>query len=133
MKLYFKHLLQQDKQDIQQIDSLFSVGILAQKAVENAYAPRKAPVLVQPINIEQYAPSTSKGTYYLNIARHVSDKHVERVIQAFKMMPDKRLIQIGAGELQEKIHALAKGASNITFKGFVEEEIFQNSLLEASP
>ena len=122
MKTYFAHLLKQDKQDIQSIDTLYSVGVLAQKAVENAYTPRKAPVLVQPINLDHYRTTSKQGTYYLNIARHVSDKNVGRIIQAFKGMPDKKLIQVGAGEQRAEMHALAAGAKNITFKGFVEEE-----------
>ena len=36
MKTYFAHLLKKDKQDIQSIDTMYSVGVLAQKAVENA-------------------------------------------------------------------------------------------------
>lgn len=118
---YFSLLKMIDQKDIKNVDKLMVVGPLAEQWLAKAYPQRKIEVLYQPVEISRYKYLT-KGTYYLNVARHVTDKHVERVIEAFKKMPDKVLYQVGEGPDTEKMKALAKGAKNIHLLGFLKED-----------
>lgn len=45
--------------------------------------------------------------HYLVVSRLQPYKHVDRVIEAFRSMPDKRLLVIGKGPERDRLHAIA--------------------------
>jgi len=121
MKIYFKILKKIDKKDIKELDEIKAVGVLAREWLKKAYPSEEIGLLFQPVDLTNYK-YLSKGKYYLNVARHVSDKNVDKVILAFQKMPNKILYQVGEGPDGEKIKNLAKGHKNIKLLGFQEEE-----------
>ena len=56
--------------------------------------------------------------YFLYFGRLSSEKGVETLINAFKELPDMRLIIVGAGEEEINLKRLALGYNNIEFKGY---------------
>jgi glycosyltransferase involved in cell wall biosynthesis len=62
------------------------------------------------------------GEYYLSSARLDPIKRIDLIIQAFKKMPDKRLIILSDGSEREKLEQEAKGSKNISFVGSVSEK-----------
>ena len=77
---------------------------------------RDADVIYPPVDVDQFEIGTYKGDYYLIVSRLVQYKRVDLVVEAFNLMPDKKLIVIGDGPEQEKIKR--KAASNIEFIGY---------------
>lgn len=63
-----------------------------------------------------------QGDYYLSTGRMDPLKRIDVVINAFKKMPDKKLVVASGGTELEKMKALAEGAPNITFTGWLSEE-----------
>lgn len=51
----------------------------------------------------------AEGGHYLVVSRLQPYKHVDAVIEAFRAMPDKRLLVIGKGPEKERLHAMAPG------------------------
>lgn len=49
----------------------------------------------------------AEGGHYLVVSRLQPYKHVDVVIEAFRAMPDKRLLVIGKGPEKERLHAMA--------------------------
>jgi glycosyltransferase involved in cell wall biosynthesis len=125
IKSYLSILRIIDQNQIKYIDKIMAVGPLARKWLLKAYPNRKVEVLYQPVELSNYN-YISKGEFYINVARHVRDKYVDRVIEAFKKMPDKRLIQVGEGENTEFIKKIADGCKNIHLAGFLKEKDLQN-------
>lgn len=60
------------------------------------------------------------GDYFFSWARLYPVKRVEQIVQAFITMPDKKLVVASGGPELEKITALAKGHSNITILGWID-------------
>ncbi|MEK6898939.1 MAG: glycosyltransferase, partial [Nanoarchaeota archaeon] len=116
--IYMRLLRIIDQIQIRNVDKIRTVGILAENALRAAYPNKDIGILYAPIDISQYK-YLKKGGYYVNVARHVPDKHVERIVEAFKMMPDKELYQIGQGD--DSIAKLARGYKNIKILGFRSE------------
>ncbi|MDC1116574.1 glycosyltransferase [Luminiphilus sp.] len=78
-------------------------------------------VIYPPVDVARFRWMGTKD-YFLSSARLEDFKRVDQVITAFKEMPDKRLIVTSGGTEKEALMALADGADNITFTGWVSEE-----------
>jgi glycosyltransferase involved in cell wall biosynthesis len=63
-----------------------------------------------------------QGGYYLSTARLEPYKRVDRIIEAFRRMPDKRLVVASGGSDEARLRTLAAGAPNIEFRGWVGGE-----------
>ena len=60
-----------------------------------------------------------QGDYYLSTARLEPYKRVDRIIQAFRHMPDKKLVVASGGSDENRLRNLARDAENIRFTGWV--------------
>jgi glycosyltransferase involved in cell wall biosynthesis len=76
-----------------------------------------------------YPPiSTSKflwqgqGDYYLSLGRLEPRKRVDRIVRAFLTMPDKKLVIVSGGSMHKQLMALAKGAPNIAFTHWLDDQ-----------
>ena len=128
----FKSVLRYiDQKNARWIDTLFSLGAVSNKGLNEAYPNIKNEILFQPVDINKYN-ICNKGKYYLSLAR--LNKNVDKVVTAFQSMPDKELMVYGSGseEEKQKINDLAKDYSNIHVMGFAEEsdlpEIYGNCI-----
>ena len=75
-----------------------------------------AKVLYPPVDTKKFVFLWQKD-YYLSFARLADAKRVDKIVEAFKYMPDKKLIVIyGENDpARNKIFSIAKGFSNIAF------------------
>jgi len=78
-------------------------------------------VVHPPIDTDRFT-WRGQGDYFLSTARLSSLKRVDRIIDAFLQMPDKRLIVASGGEDLELLKTKAAGASNIKLLGWVDDE-----------
>lgn len=62
-----------------------------------------------------------QGDYYLSSARLDPLKRVDVVVEAFRGLPDKKLVVTSGGGELERLRKLAAGAPNIEFTGWVDE------------
>jgi glycosyltransferase involved in cell wall biosynthesis len=65
---------------------------------------------------------TGDGGYYLSIARLTSNKRVDVIVQAFLRMPDRKLVVASGGPELARLKAIAGGAPNIAFVGWLSED-----------
>jgi glycosyltransferase involved in cell wall biosynthesis len=77
---------------------------------------REAIVVHPPVDVERFALGEGARDAYLVASRFVPYKRVDLVVEAFRAMPDRRLIVVGAGSEADKIEKLAAGAGNITLR-----------------
>lgn len=75
-----------------------------------------------------YPPGTTlpfknlgQGDYYFSWARLYPIKRVDKIVEAFTKMPDKKLIVASGGPDEEKIKRLAAGHSNIKILGWIKD------------
>lgn len=63
----------------------------------------------------------SQGDYFLSWARVDEHKRVELIVEAFRRMPEKKLIVASGGSRLEAVKKLAAGCPNIKILGWQEE------------
>jgi glycosyltransferase involved in cell wall biosynthesis len=62
------------------------------------------------------------GDYYLSTARLEPLKRVEVIVRAFAGMPKRKLVVASGGSQSAQLREIAKGAPNIRFTGWLEED-----------
>lgn len=70
----------------------------------------------------------NSGDYYLSMARHDELKRIDVIIQAFKQMPDKKLVVASGGNMTAELKLLAANSPNISFTGWLNEHQLLNLL-----
>ncbi|HXQ32698.1 MAG TPA: glycosyltransferase, partial [Anaerolineales bacterium] len=72
---------------------------------------RESQILYPPVDVEIFSYQDRKDDYYLTVSRLVPYKRLDLIMEAFRGMPDKKLVVIGDGPDREKIRRLV--AANI--------------------
>ena len=88
-------------------------GFIARR-VKKVYG-RQADIIYPPVDVDAFEFCQAKEDYYLTASRMVPYKKVRLMVEAFNLMPDKKLVVIGAGPEFDHIRAIAK--SNIELMG----------------
>ena len=77
---------------------------------------RKSTVVYPPVDTSAFVPDGSpRGQDYVTISRLVGYKRVDLLVDAFRQMPDRRLVVIGKGEELERMRNSAP--ANVRFEG----------------
>lgn len=90
---------------------------------------RDADVIYPPVDVERFKCTKTKKDYYLTASRLVPYKRIDLIVEAFKEMPDKKLIVIGDGPDMKKIKE--KAASNIEIMGYQSNAIMEEYMMNA--
>src|SRR5690606_19548897 len=109
---------------IRNFDARSSLGVNAfiansefiARRVQKCYR-RPAEVVYPPVNITGFIPQPDKQDFYVAASRMVPYKRMDLIAQAFRQMPERKLVIIGDGPDLDKVRAVAAGASNITVTG----------------
>lgn len=81
---------------------------------------RSAHVIYPPVDVEAFPFQEKKEDFYLTVSRLVPYKKIDLIVQAFRSMPEKKLIVIGDGPDHEKIRSQA--SSNVELLGYQPHE-----------
>lgn len=98
------------------------------RRIEKVYR-RASTVIYPPVNIEHAVFSEQKENYYVTASRMVPYKKIPLIAEAFKAMPEKRLVIIGDGPELERVRAVQ--AKNIEIVGYQSASALQNYLSKA--
>ena len=81
---------------------------------------RDAEVIYPPVDVYAYSPNYHKDDYYLAASRLVPYKRVDLIIEAFRKMPDRKLLVAGDGPMYKKLKAIAP--ANVELLGFLPHD-----------
>jgi glycosyltransferase involved in cell wall biosynthesis len=121
--LWRKIFAKKHKMIVKKIDKIITISKYANERIKEFYN-REAYVIYPPVEIKKFY-NQEPEEYYLTVSRLEPNKRIELQIEAFKKMPDKKLIIVGDGSQRKFLESLAKGYKNIIFKGKVTDEELQ--------
>jgi glycosyltransferase involved in cell wall biosynthesis len=81
---------------------------------------RNASVIYPPVDVPETFQAVRKEGFFLTASRLVPYKNTRAIVEAFREMPDDRLLVAGRGPEMERLKAIA--TPNVTFLGFVEDD-----------
>ena len=90
---------------------------------------RESQVLYPPVDIDIFSIQEKKDGYYLAASRLVPYKHMDLIMEAFRGLPDKKLVVIGDGPDRAKIRKLA--VANVQWLGYQSTETLRKYMQNA--
>ena len=93
---------------------------------------RDATVIYPPVDVEMFtpgAPGERTGEFYLTASRVVPHKRMDLIVEAFRQLPDRRLVVIGAGPALKRIRRQAP--PNVQFLGYQPAEVLRDHMRRA--
>ncbi len=110
------------------VDHFVAISRYVARRIEKYYG-RKAEVIYPPVDLSYYQFAAGKEDYYVTASRFVPYKKIDLIVEAFSLMPDKKLVVIGDGPDWEKVKKKAK--SNIELLGFQPDNVLKGHLQKA--
>ncbi|MCK5665194.1 MAG: glycosyltransferase, partial [Thiotrichaceae bacterium] len=123
---WFQH---QYEQAVEQMDVVIANSTNVQNRLKK-YLNIDAQVIYPPVDIERFQWQ-SQGNYYVSLARLEPYKQVDKIIEAFKKMPEKQLIVASGGSDYQRLLELAGTAENISFTGWYSDAELEGMLSNA--
>lgn len=97
-------------------DVMIAISHFIRKRIRKSWG-REASVIYPPVDVEGSPFSKEKEDYYITVSRLVPYKRIDLIVEAFRAMPDKKLVVIGDGPMYEE---LSKNLpSNVTLEGYL--------------
>jgi glycosyltransferase involved in cell wall biosynthesis len=90
---------------------------------------RDATVIYPPVDIEQFAFREQKDDFYLIVSRMVPYKKIPKIVEAFRELPDDRLVVIGDGTEMARVKDLA--GKNVEIIGYQGSAVVRNYMQRA--
>lgn len=84
------------------------------------YLGKEAVVIHPPCAIDTRGWISQDG-YYLSLARLEPYKRVDKIVEAFMQMPDKKLVVASGGSDFQRLKSMAENSKNIHFTGWLDE------------
>lgn len=95
------------------------------RRIGKAYG-RPADVIYPPVDTDRFTPTMVKEDFYVTASRFVPYKRIPLIVEAFRAMPDKKLVVIGDGPEMPAVRAAA--GPNVTLAGRLDDEGLRDHL-----
>jgi glycosyltransferase involved in cell wall biosynthesis len=96
------------------VDAFVTLSQFIAERIERAYG-RESTVIYPPVDTDYFTPEGPREEFYLTASRFVQYKRIDLIAEAFRLLPDKKLIIVGDGPDAAKIRAAA--GPNVTLVG----------------
>lgn len=103
----------------QQVDDFIAISTTVQERIRRIYR-RESVVIHPPVDTTYFTPDpgTKVGDYYLIVSRLIPYKRIDLAVEAFRHLPNEKLVVVGEGRDLETLRAHA--SANVTFLGHQE-------------
>ncbi len=130
-KSFINYIRRWDLRSADNVHYFIANSVHVQKRIKASYG-RDSVVIYPPVRVDKFGLSESaRKDFYLCLGRFVPYKKTDLVIRAFKKMPDKKLVLIGAGYGTKEFKELLQDAPNIEWLGYRKDEEMIRYMQEA--
>ncbi|WP_425058547.1 hypothetical protein SCACP_32060 [Sporomusa carbonis] len=128
VRMMLHYLRQWDYRTANGVDYFIANSYFVARRIWKVYR-REAKVIYPPVDIERFSLCETKEDFYLTASRMVPYKKIDLIVEAFREMPDKRLVVIGDGPDLKKIKS--KAGANISFLGYQDTPVLSDHMKRA--
>jgi glycosyltransferase involved in cell wall biosynthesis len=113
-RVLLKRLRDWDARSANGVDAFIGISEFVGRRIRKTYR-RESTVIYPPVDIERFTPAGERGDYYVTASRMVPYKCVDVIVEAFRAMPDRKLVVIGDGPQMPLVRE--KAGDNVTLLG----------------
>lgn len=117
-----------DAESSSRVDRFIAISEFIADRIKRAYG-RNSTVIYPPVDTDYYTPLGGRDEYYVAASRFVSYKRIPAIVEAFRELPEKKLIVIGTGPEWANVQAVA--GSNVSLMGWQPREVMRDKLRHA--
>ncbi len=101
----------------QRVDHFIAISTVVQERIRTIYG-RESAIVPPPVDTQRFTPdpSTPIGDYFLIVSRLIPYKRVDLAVDAFRALPQEKLIVVGSGRDRAALEATSP--ANVTFLGW---------------
>jgi glycosyltransferase involved in cell wall biosynthesis len=85
---------------------------------------RDATVIYPPVDVDNFSLKTNKEPFYLTASRMVPYKKIAAIVEAFRALPDRKLVVVGDGPEMKRITSLA--GPNVEILGYQPSSVLRD-------
>jgi glycosyltransferase involved in cell wall biosynthesis len=115
VRMILHYLRMYDRLTADRVDVFLANSNYVAQRIRKTYR-REAEVLYPPVDVEQFQLCREKEDFYITASRLVPYKRIDLIVEAFKQLPDRKLLVFGDGPELKKLQALA--GSNVELRGY---------------
>ncbi len=127
-KLSLHYLRMWDLQSSHRVDLYVANSHYVKRRIQKLYK-RNASVIYPPVNVEKFELCERKEDFYLTASRLVPYKKVDLIVEAFQMLPRRKLVVIGEGSEMKRIKQ--KAGKNVEILGYQDDKVLKEMLQKA--
>jgi glycosyltransferase involved in cell wall biosynthesis len=90
---------------------------------------REATVIYPPVDVDRFTLRTNKDDFYLTASRMVPYKKMAAIVEAFRDLPDRKLVVIGDGPEMKRIKSVA--GANVEILGYQPSSVLTDLMQRA--
>lgn len=124
----FHRLRQWDRQTANNVDLFIANSRYVAQRIWRTYR-RPSCVIYPPVDVDNFDYCERKDDYYLSVSRLVSYKRVDLIVEAFRGLPERKLIVIGDGP--EAARLKANCPANVSFLGHQPITVVRETMAKA--
>jgi glycosyltransferase involved in cell wall biosynthesis len=118
-----------DRRTATRVDEFLSISRFVASRCERFYG-RSSTVLYPPVDVDYFvAGSAPREDFFLTASRLTPFKRIDLIVEAFKALPDHRLIVIGDGPERARIEAIR--TANVTYLGYQRDDVLRDYMQRA--
>lgn len=117
-----------DCRTVNGVDHFIANSEFIARRIKKVYG-RDADVIYPPVDVNRFSLNEKKEDYYFTASRLVPYKRIDLIVEAFGLMPEKKLVVIGNGSEMAKIKS--KASSNVEILGYQPDNIMQEHMQKA--
>lgn len=110
------------------VDGFIAISEFIARRIWKVYR-RESTVIYPPVDVASFPMQKEKEDFYLTASRMVPYKRIDLIVDAFKTMPDKKLVVIGDGPDFLKIKQ--KAGKNVELLGYQPVSVLRDHLQRA--
>jgi len=117
-----------DRLSADRVDAFVSNSEYVARRIQKTYR-RSSQVIYPPVDVERFALCESKDDFYLAASRMVPYKRIDAIVEAFRQMPERRLVVIGDGPEYKRI--ARRATPNVKLLGYQDDDVLTSHLQRA--
>ncbi|MFC2167277.1 glycosyltransferase [Acidobacteriota bacterium] len=124
LRIFHYWLKPTDQRNVRQVDKIVCNSENIKDRIKRFYGEtfyKNASVIYPPVMTNPFKAKSQKD-FYLSFGRLDKLKRIPLIVDAFKDMPNKKLVVVSGGPELESIKRMSNGYKNIDIKGYVSHE-----------